>query len=1132
MRIISFMLLALFPLIANAQLKINEIMSNNVSYMMDDDFNYSMWVELYNPSSTDNLNQASYYFTDDLATPDKWAPVSKQIAPNGYVLLWFEREDRTGHASFKLEPGGATLYMLNSSLQVIDSIAYPAQYRNTSYGRKKDAGSEWVFFEEPSPAASNNGKSWATQRCPNPVPNLKNGFFTASQQVSFALPATGDTIYYTTDCSEPTRSSTRYVDGSSIAVTATTIIRAKTFSTGKLSSDIVSSTYFINQRMPDLPIVSISTTQANLTDPKTGIYCDGDGTNGLTGSGQTVKRNYLADWDRPANVELFDKTGTSCLNQEVDIKILGGWTRANPLKSTAICPKKKFGTNQLDYDVFKTTKPGHKYKDIQLRNSGNDFYYSMMRDGFMQSLVMHRMDIDYLAYQPAVVFMNGTYYGIENLRERSNTDYIWSNYGLDEDDVTLIEATIGLDTDNDIATDTGFLELSGFLTDNDLTAPEIYEEVCNRMDVNEYINYMLSQIYFGNYDWPHNNVKMWKKTDGGKWRWTLFDTDFGFSLYNSYTHNTLTYALDENGAVEDWATVLFRRLITSETFLNTFIDRFAIHISTTFETSRVNTILDSLASAISTEITYHKNKWGSSRDFNTDIQLMKTFSANRPATMLGYISSRFLGGVATQTIKLSANVPGASYKLNTQPIIDSVATIFFFKDRSYTLEANPIAGYRFKQWESSQSESQSLVPYGSIWRYFDGSAIPADNWYDLAFNDSAWSSGPAQLGYGDAGGVTTLSYGTNSTNKYTTAYFRNTITLDSLSSKTDFQLTAYYDDGIVVYVNGHEIGRGNMPSGTVSFSTFSTTYNEGDRTTFNVPEEYLVEGDNLIAAEVHQCDLKSSDLIFDVQLTCTSITVSTSVITDSVYSGVLNENQVLKAIYESSDEPVSETFICINEVVSSNQTIMDEYAEMDDYLEIYNAGAEDVNVGGWYLTDTPDNKTLSQISSADASKTTVPARGRIVLWADEDEEQGILHAGFKLGKEGETIVLSRLLDNLTFQLIDSVTYPSMSSNMSYSRTPDGGNVWVVQAPTWNSENTPSILHAVSGNVLTIYPTLVTESFHILNASGYTVSVIDLTGKILFRSSCESDELVIPSGDLRPGIYLVRAGNQTFKIIKK
>jgi hypothetical protein len=978
-----------------------------------------------------------------------------------------------------------------------------------------DGGNEWVYFEESSAGLSNNGKKYASVRCDDPVFTTPGGFYPSTVSVKFATPAAGDTIYYTLTNAEPTKQNgIRYVPGNAISINRTTAIRARCMSAGKLSGNVVTSTYFIGERDFQLPVVSLITNQANLTDNTIGIYVAG--TNGITGLGSNTPVNWNQDWDRPSNFELFDTAKVCRLNQELDISISGGWSRLNAQKSLKISPRNKFGNNRLQYDIFPVSKPNLKFKDIQLRNSGNDFGYTMMRDAFMESLVINRMDVDYLAYEPAVCFMNGVYYGIQNLRERSSKEYIFSNYGFDEDEVHLIENI-------EIPYDSSYTPLSSYISNNDITKPEVYSRVCAMMDVDNFANYMISEIYYGNTDWPDNNIKIWKKKAGGKWRWILFDTDFGYNFAdtNLHNHNTLSMALGEktDDVLPAWSTLLLRRLVLNETFRNKFIDRFCVQLSTTFETNRVNHILDSMAAKIQNEIVYHKAKWGSNRGFAEDINNMKVFSANRPAAMLGFLSSRFANSAAVQTVRLSANVAGASYKMNNEPVIDPNALLKYFKGKTVAIEARPVKGYKFKQWEASTPGTLTLLSMGSYWKYFDGSAIPAANWYAADYSDASWKAGYAPLGYTSAGIVTTIGYGGVATNKYTAAYFRKTVNVTNLNEKTNFTVAGFVDDGAAVYVNGTEVGRFNLPAGALGFGTVAVTYNNGENFSFSVPRTLLKEGDNVIAVEVHQNSVISSDLTFNLQLTCDL--VSTPVIVSTpVYTTTLNQNIQLKAVYEiSSENEDNQATIAINEVLPSNTLIADEFGGMDDYVELYNYGNSAVNVAGWYLSDTPVNKMLFQLSGADSTKTNIPAGGRIVIWADDEAAQGILHAGLKLSKDGETLILSKkdVLGNVV--VVDSVSFPALDYNLTYSRVPDGDANWMVRPTTYDITNgVVSAVNFPQSEVL-VYPTLVKESFVVNNAVGKLITITDLTGKTVLRRLCTDDRETIPAGFLPRGMYI-------------
>ena len=1119
--------LFIFSFSISAQLKINEIMSNNVSAVLDNSYNYSMWVEVFNPSSSTSYNQAAYYFTDDLSNPQKWKPTSKLITPNAFSVLWFERDDRAGHASFKLSPEGGVLYLLNLSAQVIDSVVYPSQYRNTSYGRKTDGGAEWVYFEQFSAGSSNNNKTFASEQCTKPVFKLAAGFYDSSQSLSFENPSVGESIYYTINGSEPTKNSTLYSPASIIALNKTSIIRAKSFSSEKLSSDIVTSTFFIGERKISLPIVSIVTDNANLNDNMIGLYVKGS--NGITGNGSDTPSNWNQDWDRPVNFELFDTAKIACLNQELDVSISGGWSRLNPQKSLKISPRKKFGDNKLAYDIFKASKPNLKYKDIQVRNSGNDFYYSMMRDGFMQSLVGKRLNLDYLAYEPAVMYMNGVYFGIQNLRETSGKDFIYSNYGLDDTDFTLLESWA-------IPYDASYTPLSNYITQNDITQNSVYEKVGEMMDIDNFMNYMISEIYFGNTDWPHNNVKIWKKNTDGKWRWILYDTDFGYNLYDSnlHNHNSLLYALGEkNDQIPDvWSTLLLRRLMLNDNFRNRFIDRFSIQLSSTFNYERVKQVLDSLSAKIINEIPYHKSKWGSFRDFNSDLNNMKLFGINRPISMLVYIGNRLVNTSSFQTVNINANTAGASYKMNTESIIDSDISLKYFKGRAISLEAQAVSGRVFKQWELYNTSTLTEIPMGSDWKYFDGNEIPATNWTSSSYNDASWKSGKAQFGYGEKGEATTIEYGGNASDKYLTAYFRKTILINDINSKSNFTLDGLIDDGAAFYVNGIEIGRFNLPSGTLSFSTPASTWNNGSSVHFVIPENLLKKGVNTIAVEVHQNSVTSSDLMFDLKLNCQSNDIL-QIIASPNFSFTLTEDVNLKAVYDiSTIDPRDSSNVVLNELVASNNLIQDEFGDKDDYIELYNKGNEPVNIAGWFLTDTPVNLTLSEIPMTDPVKTTIPPKGRLILWADGDQSQGLLHLNFKLGKEGETIILSKVNGLGAIEIVDSVSFPALDANMSYSRVPDGSDNWLIQRTSFNfSNNDYSLIGLPKDNLVQIYPTLTNDAFTLKNAAGSLITIFDLTAKIVYRNKCQSDSEVIHIGNLQRGMYVVLVGNSKYKVIK-
>ncbi|MCC6437069.1 MAG: fibronectin type III domain-containing protein [Acidimicrobiales bacterium] len=161
----------------------------------------------------------------------------------------------------------------------------------------------------------------------------------------------------------------------------------------------------------------------------------------------------------------------------------------------------------------------------------------------------------------------------------------------------------------------------------------------------------------------------------------------------------------------------------------------------------------------------------------------------------------------------------------------------------------------------------TLVPALTHWRYLDNGSNQGTAWQATAFNDAAWATGPAELGYGDGDEATVVSYGPNASNKYITTYFRRHFSLADANLVTAVSIDLLRDDGAVVYVNGTEVARSNMPGGTITYTTRAPS--SGDESTYQhytIDPDVLVSGDNVVAVEVHQQYSGSSDLSFDLSM--------------------------------------------------------------------------------------------------------------------------------------------------------------------------------------------------------------------------------------------------------------------------
>lgn len=171
---------------------------------------------------------------------------------------------------------------------------------------------------------------------------------------------------------------------------------------------------------------------------------------------------------------------------------------------------------------------------------------------------------------------------------------------------------------------------------------------------------------------------------------------------------------------------------------------------------------------------------------------------------------------------------------------------------------------------AARAGTTTFVASGDAWKYFDGGTDQGTAWRQPAFDDSSWSSGDAQLGYGDGDESTTVGYGPNSASKYVTTWFRRSFTATGVAGLVRLDLRLVRDDGAVVYLNGTEIARSNMPVGAITASTLASTAisgaDESAWQSFSISPAALAEGGNVLAVEMHQSSGSSSDLSFDLQL--------------------------------------------------------------------------------------------------------------------------------------------------------------------------------------------------------------------------------------------------------------------------
>lgn len=707
MKLISSILTGCLLAIANtvhAQLVINELMQSNIDCIMDDLNEFpDSWVELYN-SGTAAINLGDYKLGKNNKENKAWQLPSHTVAAKQYVIIYCDKEETGLHTNFRLESGkGGEVYLFKGGTvvdQVTDMKKQPAP--NIAYGRKTDGSDTWGYQAEPTPGATNCG-TVVKDILGEPVFSIPGSVFTTSgsRSLTLSLPEgtpEGAEIRYTTNGSEPTKTSTRY--SNPITFSNNRVIRAKIFCEGYMSprSTVQSYIFFPTSRQLTLSVISIVTDNRYLNDNTIGIYVDG--------TYQSGKKNYEFDWRRPINFEYFENGDeASKLNQLCETRIMGGATRNSPLKSLAVYANKRFGTKRLEYEFFPDQRPGvTDFKSIALRNAGNDFDYLYMRDAIIQRNMAQHVDLDWQSWRPIIIYINGVYKGMLNIRDRSNEDNIYTYYdGLE--DLDMFENWNELkegDWDN-------YNAFKDFYAEHGHTLAE-YEQW---MDCSEFANLMIMNLYYNNQDFPGNNIVMWRpKAEGGIWRWIAKDTDFGLGLYDSSaSYNTINWLYNPNyDSDRNWAnqyehTRLFRRLMEDQDFYNMFIDRCAVYMGDFLNERGTRAVWDPMYDLIKKEFPEHRklyqyNQWWP-RNYSEEVNNVRTWLSQRTNYFYQQLADYYkLGTPTPMTInKDMTDLGDIQVNMNGVTLSEGTFDGKFFANRSITLDATPADGKQVTGWD-------------------------------------------------------------------------------------------------------------------------------------------------------------------------------------------------------------------------------------------------------------------------------------------------------------------------------------------------------------------------------------------------------------------------------------------------
>ncbi len=615
---------------------ISELMaSTNETNVSDQSYD---WVELYNASSS-TIDLSGFGLSDKSSHPRKWQfPAGASIGAGQYMIVYLsgldEKVKSNFHTSFKVSvDGGYAMTLCDSAGNIIDRLSVPEQIQNISYGRLP-GWNGLGYFTVPTPGSANSS-SYYDGRCAIPTFSVEGGLFNTGESVTISLSSAGGaSIYYTTDCTDPTVASTLYTGP--FTVSSNTIVRAIAVQTGMMDSLINTQSYFFGMNHA-VRVVSLVSDPANLFDYYTGIYEMGpNATDKYPYGHMNSGANFWMDWEKPAHVEIFGTGGEVILSDPCGIKLHGQYSRAEAQKAFKVIARKEYGSDLFHAPLF-SSRPYTEYQSFLLRASGQDTDKTRMRDSVLTELA-EGTGVMYQATELCVVYINGQYWGEYNMRERINAYSICQWEGWDpsiRDSLDLIKANRNAmqGSNEDFETIISWIKKNGLQTQENL------DYVAQFIDIDNYLNYIAVEMFIANPDLL--NVKRYKcdATDG-KWRWVLFDVDWAF-IHNS---NSITRWLNPKGMGTDLKTdnTLFVELMKSKVIEDKFITMMGEYLADRFSTEHVLELIEERYQALLPEMPAHQTRWGLTMEkWEKEMEALREYARTRPGLLIGYFQSHY-----------------------------------------------------------------------------------------------------------------------------------------------------------------------------------------------------------------------------------------------------------------------------------------------------------------------------------------------------------------------------------------------------------------------------------------------------------------------------------------------------------
>lgn len=598
-------LLALFilatgvPAVMAQDVIINEFMSSNDGYLLDEDGDASDWIELYNRGDV-CVTLSGYALSDNAAMPEKWSLPDTLLPAHGFMLVFASGKDRgrTGaelHSNFKISASGEELLLSYRGL-VVQHLPPVISTTNSSHGLMPDGVGNLVKFPTPTPGAPNHDDHLHDVV----VFSHPSGMYPARFDLELYCTDINCAVYYTLDGEEPSAGSIPYTGRIQVSdslcgplrlatmllappdlhvlpelpVPRCVMLRAAAFDAeGRRRSDVVTRSYFVGEAARlhgSLPVLSLAVAPDDLLDDSTGIMVPGVhwSSDDPHWTGNYFQRGE--EWERAGTVEYFSPEGSG-FSHAVGVRIHGQFSRRRPQKGFTLYARNEYGGNAIHYPLF-PEQDVDEFRRLVLRPYSSSTWLTGVEDALAQRLAA-RVRVDHLAGRTVVLYLNGEYWGVYTLQERFDEHYLVSHYHAREDSVDIITPFQDTGIADHGNTD-AYRALYAFMQSADLSDPAAYDSATAMIDIKNFIDYHLLQIVLANTDWPATNAKLWRERGSARrWRWVFFDGDACFPPEN---FDSFANALDTGSGswpTNAWSTLFLRRFLENERFRRAFLER-------------------------------------------------------------------------------------------------------------------------------------------------------------------------------------------------------------------------------------------------------------------------------------------------------------------------------------------------------------------------------------------------------------------------------------------------------------------------------------------------------------------------------------------------------------------------------